>query len=66
MVIAGSSGRDAHPERDADDKAAAPRLGANVRRHLGRNLRGLYADSLATPFGERIESLLERLDRPKR
>lgn len=65
MVVAGNSGRDGHAERDAD-KAAAPRMAENVRRHLGRNLRGLYADTLATPLGERIEGLLERLDRPKR
>lgn len=65
MVIAGRSARDGQTQREAEEKAAAPGLGPVVRRHLGRNLRGLYADTLSTPLGERIETLLERLDRPK-
>lgn len=38
-----------------------PPLSANVRRHLGRNLRSVYAPTLDEPVGERIEALLARL-----
>lgn len=46
--------------------ANPPPLNANVRRHLGRNLRAFYAEAIGEPFGERIEALLGRLDKMRR
>lgn len=46
-------------------RAAAIPLNAGIRRHLGLNLRSLYANSLVEPMGERIESLLTKLGRDK-
>ncbi|TFZ60627.1 hypothetical protein E4V01_02100 [Methylorubrum sp. Q1] len=46
----------------AEDAAAAPPLSPSVRRHLGKNLRSHYADSLTEPVGERLEALIGRLD----
>lgn len=46
--------------------ADPPALSANVRRHLGRNLRAFYADAIGEPFGERIEALLGRLGKARR
>lgn len=43
-----------------------PALSASVRLHLGRTLRVLLSGSLTAPFGERIETLLDRLDAPTR
>ncbi|WP_375465351.1 NepR family anti-sigma factor [uncultured Methylobacterium sp.] len=55
------------PQADRPDEAkpASPPLNASVRRHLGRNLRTLYADSLSAPVSQRLESLIAQLDRPK-
>ena len=46
----------------AEDAAEAPPLSASVRRHLGKNLRSHYADSLTEQVGERLEALSGRLD----
>lgn len=51
--------------RPGETPAAQPPLNAGVRRHLGQNLRALYADSLAAPVSERLEALIAQLDRPK-
>lgn len=56
------------PDDGQDGRAHRTRpapLSASVRRHLGLNLRSLYADSLVEPVGERIESLLTKLGRRK-
>lgn len=42
-----------------------PPLNANIRRHLGSNLRNLYADVLNEPPDARIEALLAELGKPK-
>ena len=44
---------------------AQPPLHPSVRRHLGQNLRNLYADTLSAPVSERLEALIAQLDRPK-
>lgn len=56
------------PQRDRSGETAPPgiALSASVRRHLGQNLRTLYADSLSAPVSQRLEALLAQLDRPKR
>ncbi len=41
-----------------------PPLSRNVRRHLGQNLRGHYADALSAPVSERLEALIAQLDKP--
>ena len=46
-------------------RARPAALSASVRRHLGLNLRSLYAGSLVEPVSERIESLLTKLGREK-
>ncbi|WP_019906220.1 hypothetical protein [Methylobacterium sp. 77] len=43
--------------------ASAATLSPSVRRHLGMNLRNLYATSLVEPVSERIETLLAKLGR---
>lgn len=43
-----------------------PPLSRNVRRHLGQNLRGHYADALSAPVSERLEALIAQLDKPGR
>lgn len=43
---------------------APPALSAGIRRHLGKNLRSFYADTLTEPVSERLESLLARLTKP--
>lgn len=59
------------PRRSSPDEQppATPPLSAGVRRHLGRNLRSLYADSLSAPLSdpvsERLDALIAQLDRPK-
>lgn len=45
--------------------APAP-LSPSIRRHIGRGLRVVYADALTEPVGQRIEDLLDRLDKPVR
>ncbi len=45
---------------------AVPPLSRTVRRHLGQNLRGHYADSLSAPVNERLEALIAQLDKPGR
>lgn len=45
--------------------SAAPPLSPSVRRHLGKSLRSHYADSLTEPVGERLETLIGRLDEPQ-
>ena len=56
------------PQRDRSGEAApaSVSLSASVRRHLGQNLRTLYADSLSAPVNQRLEALIAQLDRPKR
>lgn len=41
-------------------------LSATVRRHLGQNLRSLYADTLAAPISQRLEALIAQLEKPRR
>lgn len=54
------------PQRTSESEPPAkPPLSAGVRRHLGQNLRTLYADSLSAPVSERLEALIAQLDRPK-
>lgn len=43
----------------------APPLSQGVRRHLGKNLRSLYAGCLTEPVGERIEALIARLGKSR-
>lgn len=60
------------PSQPADPLPAAhvvegvPPLSRSVRRHLGQNLRGHYADSLSAPVSERLEALIAQLDKPNR
>ncbi|MRI53435.1 hypothetical protein D8770_05630 [Methylobacterium sp. DB1607] len=42
-----------------------PPLSPSVRRHLGKSLRSHFADSLTEPVGERLETLIDRLDAPQ-
>ncbi|HEX8416795.1 MAG TPA: NepR family anti-sigma factor [Methylobacterium sp.] len=56
-------------DRADSAKSAAPGpapLSPSIRRHLGRGLRVVYADALTEPVGQRIEDLLDRLDKPAR
>ncbi|GJE16706.1 hypothetical protein [Methylobacterium marchantiae] len=53
------------PDNGRTRPASPVSLSANVRRHLGMNLRNLYAGSLVEPVSERIESLLTKLGRTK-
>ena len=46
--------------KDAAKPQGPPPRTANVRRHLGRNLRNVYATTLVEPVGERIEARLAR------
>lgn len=46
-------------------EAAAPPLSQGVRRHLGKNLRSLYAGCLTEPVGEHIEALIARLGKTR-
>lgn len=58
-----------HTDRAEPVKSVAPGpapLSPSIRRHLGRTLRVVYADALAEPVGQRIEALLDRLDKPAR
>ncbi len=52
------------PSRTMPQSNAAP-LSAKVRRHLGQNLRTLYADALTAPVSQRLEALIAQLDKPK-
>ncbi|MFC6746525.1 NepR family anti-sigma factor [Methylobacterium persicinum] len=45
---------------------ATPPLSPAVRRHLGRNLQGHYAEALSEPVSERLEALIAQLDKPSR
>jgi hypothetical protein len=56
------------PERPGETapNSAAVTLTAGVRRHLGQNLRTLYADTLAAPANQRLEDLVAQLSKPKR
>lgn len=56
------------PQRDRSGETVpvGTSLSASVRRHLGQNLRTLYADSLSAPVSQRLEALIAQLDRPKR
>lgn len=58
------------PKPERPDEASAtmgvPPLAAGVRRHLGQNLRTLYADTLAAPPTQRLEALIAQLDKAKR
>ncbi|GJE71395.1 hypothetical protein [Methylorubrum podarium] len=51
--------------KPARGASAAPPLSPSVRRHLGKSLRSHYADSLTEPVGERLETLIGRLDTPQ-
>ena len=42
-----------------------PPLSPGVRRPLGKSLRSHFADSLTEPVGERLETLIDRLDTPQ-
>ncbi|KAB1075682.1 NepR family anti-sigma factor [Methylobacterium planeticum] len=48
-------------DRRAETPTVAP-LSPSVRRHLGRSLQALYAETLSAPVGARLEALLARLD----
>ncbi|MFB0490950.1 hypothetical protein ABIE45_003536 [Methylobacterium sp. OAE515] len=56
------------PERPGETapSSAVATLTAGVRRHLGQNLRTLYADTLAAPANQRLEDLVAQLSKPKR
>ena len=56
-----------NPERPAEvvDTRAAP-LSAGIRRHLGQNLRTLYADTFTAPPTQRLEALIAQLAKVKR
>ncbi|MET0745354.1 MAG: hypothetical protein ABWY78_18430 [Microvirga sp.] len=56
-----------HPDRPPEATAAstAAPLSPSVRRHLGQNLRAAYADTLAAPFNQRLEALVQQLAKPK-
>jgi hypothetical protein len=61
--------RPPHPTEAASPVEAGtvvPPLSRTVRRHLGQNLRGHYADSLSAPTSERLEALIAQLDKPGR
>ena len=45
--------------------AVAP-LRPGIQRHLGRTLRGVYADTLTAPVPPRLDALVAQLDKPKR
>lgn len=53
------------PVEASADPGVAP-LAAGIRRHLGQNLRALYADTLAAPLTQRLETLMAQLDKTKR
>jgi hypothetical protein len=57
-----------HPERPsgAEPATGTPPLSADIRRHLGQNLRALYADTLSAPANPRIEALATQLAKQKR
>lgn len=49
------------------EPAAGPTpLTPGIRRHLGQNLRTLYADTLAAPPTQRLEALIAQLGKVKR
>lgn len=56
------------PERpgETEPNSAPATLNAGVRRHLGQNLRSLYADSLVAPTNQRLEDLVAQLSKSKR
>lgn len=56
----------ADPAPVMDPAAATPPLSPAVRRHLGQNLRGHYAESLSAPVNQRLEALIAQLDKPGR
>ncbi|WP_197430781.1 MULTISPECIES: NepR family anti-sigma factor [Methylobacterium] len=37
-----------------------------ARRQIGQSLRGLYADSLSAPMGQRLTDLLAQIEKPDR
>lgn len=49
-----------------DPAGTAPPLSPAIRRHLGQNLRGHYAETLSAPVSERLEALIAQLDEPER
>lgn len=50
------------PVAETKPTSGTPPLSPSVRRHLGKSLRSHYADSLTEPVGERLETLIGRLD----
>lgn len=60
-VTALAAGEEARP---AAFVARSPRIDAEARRRIGRNLRVLYADILNQPLPERFEALLAALAAP--
>jgi hypothetical protein len=56
------------PERpsEAEPGPGTTPLSPSVRRHLGQNLRALYADTLAAPVNQRLENLIAQLTKTKR
>ncbi|MCJ2091462.1 hypothetical protein MKK67_02905 [Methylobacterium sp. J-072] len=52
-----------YPERPSEETASstAASLSPSVRRHLGQNLRAVYADTLAEPIDQRLEALVKQL-----
>ncbi|WP_244625512.1 NepR family anti-sigma factor [Methylobacterium mesophilicum] len=74
MRILIRSGRGVPDDVEAETRASRGSLGgprrrplaAGIRRHLGQNLRALYADTLAAPLTQRLETLMAQLDKTKR
>ena len=57
-----------HPERPCENERSvdAPTLTPGIRRHLGQNLRTLFTDTLSAPVDQRMATLIDRLNKPKR
>ncbi|GJE39032.1 hypothetical protein QO016_002549 [Methylobacterium persicinum] len=60
------SPQSADPAPAMGPSGATPPLSPAVRRHLGRNLQGHYAEALSEPVSERLEALIAQLDKPSR
>ncbi|MCJ2141020.1 hypothetical protein [Methylobacterium sp. E-066] len=56
-----------YPERPSEETASSTvaSLSPSVRRHLGQNLRAVYADTLAAPIDQRLEALVKQLGKSK-
>ena len=58
-------GRPSEETTSSTASSTAASLSPSVRRHLGQNLRSIYADTLAAPIDQRLEALVEQLAKPK-